>query len=84
MLALALKHWRIIAIAGIAAAVLAYHWNAVRTARNDGYRNALTDVNAAAEKLTKKSDESARSVEACFRKGDPWVWNRETGKCVRQ
>lgn len=84
MLALALKHWRALAIAGAVLAILAYHWNAVRVARNEGYANALKDVNAAAEKLNKQADEGTRSVEACFRKGEPWIWNRETGKCVRQ
>ena len=84
MIAFALKNWRALAIAGAVFAVLTYHWNAVRTARNEGYASALTDVNAAAEKLSKKSDESAHTVEACFRKGEPWAWSRETGKCVRQ
>lgn len=84
MLALALKHWRALAVVGFVLAVLAYHRNAVRIARNEGYANALKDVNAAAEKLNKQADEGARTVEACFRKGGPWVWNRETGKCVRQ
>lgn len=78
------KYGRALAIAGLVLTVLAYHRNAVRIARNEGYANALKDVNAAAEKLNKQADEGTRSVEACFRKGEPWIWNRETGKCVRQ
>lgn len=84
MLALALANWRYIAVAGVIAGLLGWHWNAVRIAKRDGYQSALHDINAEALRLNKEADEGSKTVQACFDKGEPWVWDRGAGKCVKQ
>lgn len=43
------SYWRQLALVGIVIAVFAYHWNAVRTARNEGFAmcqaEAQKDIN---------------------------------------
>lgn len=77
------ENWKILALVGALLAVTFWHFSEVRQARREGYKSAVSDINKAAEKLEAKADEVASTVDACFKKGELWKWNRETHKCER-
>jgi len=81
LIAFGFQYWRYIAFAAAVLAVWAWHSSKVRQARQAGYQSAIADVNAAAIKLQGKASEAAKTVDACFAKGEPWKWNREKHQC---
>ena len=84
MLLFGLRYWKELGAVAIVMMLVGYHWRAVYVAKRDGYQNALKDVNAASERLNKAADEGTKTVTECFAKGEPWIWDRGMGKCVKE
>lgn len=67
MFAFAIKNWRAIAIAGFVLAVLAYHWNAVRVARNEGREAVKIEQQREAAKRNGDANAAQEASDRCQR-----------------
>lgn len=76
--------WGKLAMAAAVVAAL-YGWHRVQVWQADraGYARAVTDIERANEAAGRKADAATITVRECHARGEPWIWNRETGKCEK-
>jgi len=65
--------------------IYTYHKVKVWQSYRAGYGAAVADINKAAAKLKLETGVIVRKlgISECYDKGEAWVWNRDTGKCVK-
>ncbi len=70
---------RQLAIVGILVLIYAYHWNAVRSAKNEGFAMCQAVVEQANKASERKANEALRNP--AFADCPLGKWNRSTGTC---
>ena len=77
---LAFQYWRQLAIVGVLVLVYAYHWSAVRAAKNEGFAMCQAVVEQANKMAEKRANDAIR--DPAFLNCPLGKWNRSTGTCA--
>lgn len=66
-----------------AAAVVMFGWWLYDHGYSTGKADLQQKIDAANVKAEQQATEAKLTVNECYARGEPWVWDREAGTCVK-
>lgn len=72
--------WQVWAIIGVGA----FCWWLYNHGYDTGQAELQQKIDNANAKAEQSATEAKLTVSECFARGEPWVWDRGTGQCVKQ
>lgn len=72
--------WQIWAIIGVGI----FCWWLYGQGYNTGRDELQEKIDKANTQAESQANEARLTVSECYARGEPWVWDREAGKCIKQ
>ena len=82
LISFALSNWRVFAIGAAALVLAGWAWHEHDTLIAQGAAQERAQMEAANAAALEKANQAATDVDACYRRGAGYTWDRTLGVCV--